>query len=445
MQGGTHLTAPGIAFLLAMAVLTFSLPRRLALLPIFLSSCYMTLAQVVSVGGLHFTVLRIVMLLGWVRVLSRGEHRGLQLNEIDRVVWRWAAACFLMGIILVPNKDGFQYELGEVYNALGLYFLMRVFLREAADLAALLKALVWALLPLSVLMVGEHQNGHNIFGALGGVTEASVNRGDSYRAQGPFAHSILAGTVGAFMMPLFLSLWLAKETRLLAIVGTIVATVMMLASHSSGPFMSYLGVLAAIALWPMRLKMRAFRRGLVVFLLLLQCVMKTPIWFLMAKIAELIGGDGYQRAVVMDQAIWRVNEWWLCGTTKTAHWYPSGVLYTDPDRLDITNEFVNQAVAGGMLRLVLFIVIIVRCCREVGRSLRREEHQPFAVWLRGCALMANIVAFFSVSYFDQIDVFWFFSVALVSCGLPTASSASVTEQEKVAVFEKSPAVGEAAA
>jgi len=405
----------------------------------------MTLAQVVSVGGLHFTLLRIVMLLGWVRVLSKREQRGFQLNEIDRAVIFWSASCFVMGLLLVPNKDGFQYELGEVYNALGLYFLMRVHLREAADLTAILKVLAWALLPLSILMIGEHQNGRNIFANLGGVMPISVDRGDSYRAQGPFAHSILAGTVGAFMMPLFLSLWMAKESRLFAVVGTIVATLMMISSHSSGPFMSYLGALVAIALWPMRLKMRAFRRGFVVFLLLLQCVMKTPVWFLMAKIAELIGGDGYQRAVVMDQAIWRVNEWWFCGTTKTAHWYPSGVLYTDPDRLDITNEFVNQAVAGGLLRLVFFVIIIVRCCRMVGRSLRREELQPFAVWLRGCALMANIVAFFSVSYFDQTDVFWFFSIALVSCGIPTASSASVTEQEKAAVFEKSPAVGEAAA
>jgi uncharacterized membrane protein YeaQ/YmgE (transglycosylase-associated protein family) len=442
MQGGTHLTAPGIVFLLAMAVLTFSLPRRLALVPVFLSSCYMTLAQVVSIGGLHFTLLRIVMLLGWVRVLSRREHLGFQLNDIDRAVLRWAAACFVMGFILVPDAKGFQYELGEVYNALGLYFLMRVHLREAADLTSVLKALVWALLPLSLLMIGEHQNGHNIFGALGGVMETSVSRGDNYRAQGPFAHSILAGTVGAFMMPLFLSLWSAKESRLLALIGVIVGTTMMLASHSSGPFMSYLGVLAAIALWPMRSKMRAFRWGFVAFLLLLQCVMKTPIWFLMAKIAELIGGDGYQRAVVMDQAIRRVNEWWLCGTTKTAHWYPSGVLYTNPDQLDITNEFVNQAVAGGMLRLALFIVIIIGCYREVGRSLRREKYHPFAVWLRGCALIANVVAFFSVSYFDQIDVFWFFAVALVSCGIPTASSASVTDQVEVSGMNVSSTVEE---
>src|SRR5258707_12100590 len=107
MEGGTYITGLGLAFLAVMAALTFVLPRRSALLPLFLTACYMSLAQLVSVGGLHFTLLRIVMLLGWVRVLSRREHRGLQINETDRAVMRWAAGCFVMGLILVPNKDGF--------------------------------------------------------------------------------------------------------------------------------------------------------------------------------------------------------------------------------------------------------------------------------------------------------------------------------------------------
>ena len=73
------------------------------------------------------------------------------------------------------------------------------------------------------------------------------------------------------------------------------------------------------------------------------------------------------------------NEWWLFGTTYTAHWGPAGeVVPSDPNMMDITNHFIVQAVSGGLLKLLLFIAIIVASFKSIGRRLRAEGAAPEA-------------------------------------------------------------------
>jgi hypothetical protein len=415
-MGGTTLTGPGAIFLAVMAALVFGFPRRLALIPIFIATCYITLGQTVHIVGLNFTVLRIVMLLTWVRLVLKREYSGFQLNWIDRAILWWSLAVFVMGVALLPWDQGFQYELGEVYNALGTYFAMRIYLRTTDDLMYMVKSLGLILLPLAFLLSREHVDGQNRFAFWGGVGAISVERGDDYRAQGPFAHSILMGTVGAAVSPLFLPLLRNRGAdRIFGIVGFCTGTWIMLSSRSSGPLMSYLGVLVAISLWPLRYHMRLVRRAFVGLMALVQCFMKTPIWFLIGKISFTTGGDGWHRSVIIDAAIRHFDEWFVKGTVKTIHWYPAGGLSRNHDVLDITNMFVNEGVNGGILRLVLFIIILVRCFSQVGKNVRQPQYDSWLAWVVGCSLFAHFVAFFSVAYFDQISTFWYFALAVASC------------------------------
>ena len=105
------------------------------------------------------------------------------------------------------------------YDSLGLYFLLRVFIRDADDTLILCKIAIIALIPIAVEMLTETVTGRDVFAFLGGVPEMSEVRGGHVRAQGPFGHSILAGTVGAVCLPLAILFW--EKNRNLAFTGLI--------------------------------------------------------------------------------------------------------------------------------------------------------------------------------------------------------------------------------
>src|SRR3954470_16348856 len=68
----------GVTLILGLALLM--LPRKHALLPVLLLTCYMTMGQRVMVMGLNFTMIRILIVFGWLRLIVRGELRAIRLH-----------------------------------------------------------------------------------------------------------------------------------------------------------------------------------------------------------------------------------------------------------------------------------------------------------------------------------------------------------------------------
>jgi hypothetical protein len=56
--------------------------------------------------------------------------------------------------------------------------------------------------------------------------------------------------------------------------------------------------------------------------------------------------------------------------------------------------------------------------KGVGRVLMVWENQPFSVriipWVLGASLVAHCASFLSVAYFDQMLVFWYILLAMLS-------------------------------
>ncbi|MCD6321401.1 MAG: hypothetical protein J7L77_00060, partial [Clostridiales bacterium] len=234
-----------------------------------------------------------------------------------------------------------------------------------------------------------------------------------------FRHPILAGTFGATSVPLFIALWWQEEHgKFYAFLGFIFASIIVLTSRSSGPTIAYIFGIAGIITWVIRTHMRALRWIVILVLVGLHMVMKAPVWFLISHLSAITGGSGWHRAQLIDQAIQHFNEWWLIGTTYTAHWKMGTVLAVNPNMVDITNEFVGQGVNGGLITLVLFVFIIGRCFQSIGNRIKVNPEESFAVkfslWSMGAALFAHVVSFISVSYFDQIVVFWYLLLALIA-------------------------------
>jgi hypothetical protein len=401
----------GLIFIVTMCFFILILPRRYAIAPLIVITCYMTLGEDVLVNGFHFTMFRILALVGWVRILSRGEIRNFKINPIDKLFVCWVIANATCDVILWGTYAEFVNRLGFAYNALGLYFMFRILIRDLDDIKRTYRIVAVLIIPLGFFMLAEKITGHNAFAVFGGVDAITRVREGSLRCQGPFAHPILAGSFGATLCPLLFALWWqGARNRVIAVLGILSAITITVTSASSGPAFALMFGILALIMWNWRQHLRKLRWAIAITLIGLQMVMKAPVWFLLGRVSLFSGSTGFHRAYIIDHFIGHFSEWWLVGVKDTAHW---GALMAD-----VTNEYVFQGITGGLLTLVLFIWIIVRCFRGVGLTVRGMKDAPFAdqisVWVLGAALLTHAVNYISIDYFDQNVVNWYMLLAMIS-------------------------------
>jgi hypothetical protein len=403
----------GLLVLFGTGVLMLVLPRRYALLPVIIITCFMTLGQVVLVGGLHFTMMRILVLFGWVRLALRREFRPFRLNAIDKAVLTWTVAAIVTHSLLWQTSDEFINRLGFGYNVVGMYFLFRFLLRDLEDIKRVFAMMAIVIVPLAAAMLFERATERNVFAIFGGVRAVTELRGGTLRCQGPFGHPILAGTFGASLLPFFVSLWWqGGRYKWLAVAGVTSASVIVGTSGSSGPLMAYMAGCLGLAMWHFRRYMRVVRWGLLIALTGLALIMKAPVWYLIQRVNIFSGSNGDHRALLIDQFVHHFSDWWLLGVKSTIGW-------ADENMWDITNQFVWEGVNGGLVTMILFVVVIALCFRAVGRVTRRiETHalriHPILVWSLGVALFSHCASLMSITYFDQNVVNWYLLLAMCS-------------------------------
>jgi hypothetical protein len=406
-------------------VLILALPRRHAIIPFLAAAIFIPLQQQIVVATLDFHMLRVLILFGWARLLIRSEFGGLKINAIDIILILWAVARIISYTLLWQTESALINRLGGSFDAIGIFFLMRHFIRDFADIEFVFKALIIICLPLAVAMLIERATGRNAFAIFGGVPEVTLIRDGRMRCQGAFKHPILAGTFGASLLPLFLSLWWRENKgKGFAIVGAVIATFISANTSSSGPAIALLCGLAAMGLWLFRKLMAVIAWLMVCGMFALQIVMDAPIWALMWRVKVFGASTSYHRYYLFDQFIRHFNDWWLVGTTTYASW--------GRQLFDMTNQFARIGVEGGIVTLLLFVALIVLCFRKLGNTVYGMEEQrgtQICLWALGASLFAHVVSFFGVSYFDQIIVIWYMLLALISTASVLASPVEQQDAE----------------
>jgi hypothetical protein len=287
-------------------------------------------------------------------------------------------------------------------------------------------------------MLFEQATHRNLFAVFGGVDETPAIRNDRLRSQGPYAHAILAGTVGAVCAPLMIGIW--RKHPLAAKTGLAACLLMVVTSASSGPLSSLILSAFALVLWRWRHLTRQLRIAAVVGYILLDLVMKAPAYYLIARI-DLVGGSaGWHRAALIEASIKHLGDWWFAGTDYTRDWMPYGVTWSE-DHSDITNYYLGLGVKGGLPLMLLFMLILWTGFRNVGHTLRWQAGSPvedqFFVWSLGASLFAHATTAISVAYFDQSVVFIYLTLALT-----TSLSAVSRTCPALAETQHSPAEGD---
>lgn len=403
-------------FFLVCAIALMSVPRKWAPAALLVGCCYMTMGQGVNVGPISLPIYRMMLLVGLVRVMVKGERISGEFNTIDKLVCGWGAWVFFAGLFHEGGPgSGPIYAAGYVFNLIAVYFLIRIWCTDLDGVSAIIVFTAFLLAPIAAEMVMEKIVKINQFSVFGGVPHDVVIREGKYRAQGPFRHPILAGTVGAVCIPLFMGIW--RRYRIAGTVGLVSGVLMTLASASSGPVMSAMAGIGAVVMWKFRNLTKLARFSAVVAYFGLAIVTGEPGYYVMKRIDISGGSTGYHRARLIESAIDHLDEWWLFGTDFTRHWMATGVSFS-PNHADITNYYLVFGVTGGLVAMLLVIAILIIAFRWVGIVYRdRFDDAPtdsFMIWCLGAGLFAHATTSVSVSYFDQSLVFFWMNVAIIS-------------------------------
>lgn len=410
----TTLHPLGLILVLTCGFALLALPRRYALWPIIVVACLVAPAQRLVVAGLDFNLLRILVLFTWARIIIRGETAGFVWKPLDTVLLLWAIVSILTYTLLIGSTGAFINRTGMAFDAVGMYFAFRCLLRTWDDLDRTVLGFIAISVPVAFAFLVEWSAGRNGFSFFGGVPEVTMVREGRLRCQGPFAHPILAGCFWAALLPIISARWwMGGGNRVWVVTGLTTSCVIIFTCSSSTPLIASLVALVATGMFYLRHQMRMVRWGLVISLVCLHMIREPPVWHLISRVSTLGGSTGWHRHHLIDQTIKRFEEWWLLGTPTTAHW-GWGLE-------DVTNQYVLEAVRGGLLTLTLFVSIIVIAFRQVGHLCDKYQRDPVrlrASWALGAMLLVHVTSFVAVSYFGQIIMLWYLCIAMIASLAP---------------------------
>lgn len=419
-----HPVVLAATLLAALAILV--LPKKYAFSPLLVVAFLTPYGQQVLIGGFHFFALRIIIVIGlirmaWMKLAVGGRLFGQGLQLIDKMVFGWSILHAVTFVLLFADRGAITYQLGLLLDGCGGYLLFRYFIQDREDVLRVTKTLVLVATVLAVCMGYEHMTRVNVFSYINSFTIVPWIREGRVRAQGIFANSITAGTFGATLFPLCFWLWKGGKARFLGVIGLAASSVIAWTAMASTGVMAYFAGVLALCLWPLRSHMRPLRWGIVLMVLGLALVMKAPVWFIIARV-DFIGGHGWDRAALIDAAVRHFSDWWLLGTKTNASW--------GEDTWDACNEFVYQATSGGLATLVVFVAILSRAFGMIGKARKRAQgshRQEWFFWCLGAVLFAHVMGFWGIDYFDVIRSWWYIFLAMIPASTLAARASIVKE------------------
>lgn len=404
-----------LAAVLTSTLLMWVLPRRYVVVPFLLTIFLTPFGQQIYIAGLHIFTSRLLILGGLFRVgaakkFSKTDIASGGFTSIDKVFILWAlfraAATFLEFL----DKASLINQSAFLIDSLGGYFLLRFLIRDQEDISLVIKTFAFVAVVLASCMVNERVHNLNVFGYIGGRLNPFYRDG-AIRSQGTFSGPIEAGAFGATVLCLFGWLLWSGTSRFIGLAAMIASVVMVATSASSTPMLAFGGSILAMLFWPLRRNMRTIRWGLVILLVSLHLTMKAPVWMLINHVDLIAGSSGYHRAMIIDRCIRHFSDWWLIGVKSSKDW--------GWDMWDQANQFVADAENGGLATLVCLILILSRCFGRLGtarRLLSGKLSKELLFWLLGGALFSYVVAFFGLSFTDQLVISWFALLAMICAG-----------------------------
>ena len=391
-------------------------PRRFLLLPCVLAACFVPMNQMIDILNLHFTLLRILLLVGFLRLTIRGEIRVIQWNNFDKLILSWAVIGSLIYIIQQADSRAIIYKSGVTFDILLMYWFFRQAIVNWDDVFQGVKLFAFFAIITAPLISLEKYQETSFFSLLGPIA-AEFHHG-RFRAAGPFPHFIIMGCFWALLIPFFYARIKARESGIFYWLAILAALSNVYFSASSTSIITFIAIIAFWMMYRYRMYGKFIFLGTCCGLFLLHVTMKAPIWHLLSR-ANIFGGStGWHRFFTFDTFVNTTSEWFLFGSKNLEAWK----WY---DQIDITNQLVLEGVRGGMITLLIFIIIIYFAVKIPGNlslcSVKSEVQ--WMCWGICVSMLAHFVTFWGVAYFGQINMLLIFTFALVGFALEKSSEA----------------------
>jgi len=395
---------PTIFIAVFLVILTFAVPRKYFLVPYVVAACFVPTDQRIIIMGLDFTILRILVVAGVLRILLYGEQKLIKWNKLDMTILLWVFCSASVYVIQWMNTRAIINRFGVIFDVVGLYWLFRQKIRSWNDVKFVFTLLAIAVVILVPLVALEWSTGRNPFVILGRVM--TDVRSERYRCQAAFPHSIMLGLFWATLVPLFVGLGITQEKKVLYWIAVAAAVFITMASASSTPILVLAIVLVGL-LW-FRWRQLTSKTGLFLLALLtvLHIVMRAPVWHLLARINVIGASTGWHRYNLIDKAIEHFGEWVFIGCRTTDHWgFGLG---------DLTNQYILEGVRGGFITLLIFLAMIYRVLKTLlNLSIQeKDSKEQFLIWCFFTMIIGHCAAFLGVSYFGQITMLWYMMLAI---------------------------------
>ena len=395
---------PTIFIAVFLVILTFAVPRKYFLVPYIVAACFVPTDQRIIVMGLDFTILRILVVAGVLRIMLYGEQRSVRWNILDMTILLWVFCGAFIYVIQWMSTRAIINRLGVIFDVVGLYWLFRQKICSWNDVKFVFTLLAISVVILVPLVALEWSTGRNPFVVLGKVM--TNVRAERYRCQGSFPHSIMLGLFCATLVPLFVGLGITQNKRIFYWIAVTAAVFIIIASASSTPILVLVIVLLGLVWFKWRHLTGKTGLYLVALLIALHIVMQAPVWHLFARIDVIGGSTGWHRYNLIDKAIEHFGEWVFIGCRTTDHWgFGLG---------DVTNQYILEGVRGGFITLLIFLVMIYRVLKTLLHLSLQEKgsKERFLIWCLFTMIIGHCVAFLGVSYFGQITMLWYMMLAI---------------------------------
>lgn len=400
---------PTIIITALLAIITLLVPRKYLLLSYIVAACFVPTDQRIILMGLDFTVLRILVTAGILRVLLRRENKRIKWNRFDYMVFAWVICGAFVYSIQWMSAKAIINRCGVLFDVIGLYWLFRKTVRSWDDVKAAVNSYAISIMILAPLVALEWASGDNPFELLGRVT--TLVRDQRYRCQAAFPHSIMLGLFCATLLPLFVGFAGLGKNKLFY--GIAIGAVMFIiaATASSTPILTAAAVVVLIGMYKFRKYTSPAAWSILFMLFGLHFIMNKPVWHLLARVNVLGSSTGWHRFNIIDQAIKHFGQWAILGCKSTASWgWGLG---------DVTNQFILEGVRGGFVTLILFIIMLFTALKSILKMCIREPvgEKRFLLWSIFVMILAHCISFLGVSYFGQITMLYYMSLSMIGLAI----------------------------
>jgi hypothetical protein len=396
---------PTIIITLALSISLLLVPKRYLCGIFILAACFVPTDQRVILLGLDFTVLRILVAAGLLRILAGGEQRRILWCGFDKMVLAWLVCGAVIYSIQWMSMKAVINRCGVMFDILGMYWLFRQTIRSWADLKRAAMVYAACAVALTPLVAWEWATGYNPFSVLGKVT--TLVRGERYRCSAAFPHAIMLGVFWAILIPLFIGFAKMGRERLFLWAGAGAAGFIVVSTASSTPLLTLVIVVLIVLMYRWRRYTTNAAWAFLALLVVLHLIMEAPVWHLLARINVVSGSTGWYRYYLIDEAVKHFSDWAILGFRNTELWgWGLG---------DITNQYILEGVRGGLVTLIVFVTMLFMAARGVLRTCLRESlpQKRFLLWALFAMLIGHYIAFTGVSYFGQISLQWCMLLAMV--------------------------------